>query len=223
MTAVGPFDTVMRIVVAAILGGLIGFERERHERPAGLRTHMLVSMGSCLLMITSVEVFFMYRHLTEPDPGRIAAQVVSGIGFLGAGTILREGVTVRGLTTAASLWVVAALGLAIGIGLFVPALTVTILALGTLAYLSRIEPQLFAGRSQRRFSLVVEDRPGMIGEVGSVLGQQGVDIKGIELRQADQEGDVVLVLTVFLPRRLALDSLAADVVKIPGIRKYWAG
>lgn len=222
MTAIEPLDTVVRLVVAAALGGLIGFERELHDRPAGLRTHMLVCLGSCLLMITSVEVFFMYRHMTEPDPGRIAAQVVSGIGFLGAGTIMREGVTVRGLTTAASLWVVAALGLAVGTGLYFAAAVAAVLGLATLSYLPRLERSFFSDRSRRRFTLLVEDCPGMIGKVGSVLGQHGIDIKGIELKPTGEDDTVTLGLSVIVPKGVSFGAVAEALMNLDGVRSYIA-
>jgi putative Mg2+ transporter-C (MgtC) family protein len=109
-------DVAVRLLVAAAFAMAIGFEREIHEHAAGLRTHMLVGVGSCLFTLVSVFGFEAYSRST--DPSRVAAQIVTGIGFLGAGAILREGVSVRGLTTAASLWVVAAIGMAVGLGMF---------------------------------------------------------------------------------------------------------
>lgn len=220
MPAFTPLDTVIRLVLAAALGGIIGFEREQHDRPAGLRTHILVCMGSALLMLTSVEVFWAYRDLGDPDPGRIAAQVVSGIGFLGAGTILREGVTVRGLTTAASLWVVAALGLAVGSGLYLGALVVTFLSLAVLGYQARVETSLFRDRLRRRLRLVIEDRPGVISRVGVVLEERGIKILNLEIGEGDEEGEVVLLFTLTLPGRTRFSSLVEDLVMIEGVRQY---
>ena len=114
---------VMQLVLSAVLGGLVGFLREREKKAAGLRTHMLVSLGSALLMILSI-----YMARFGGDPGRIAAQVVTGIGFLGAGTIIQGGEGVKGLTTAASIWVVSAVGLAVGAGFYTAALATTVLA-----------------------------------------------------------------------------------------------
>ena len=113
-------DTAIRLVVAAAAGMAIGIERERREQAAGLRTHMLVAVGACLFTIVSAYGFegVDAGGLVATDPSRVAAQIVTGIGFLGAGAILREGLSVRGLTTAASLWVVAAIGMAVGLGMF---------------------------------------------------------------------------------------------------------
>lgn len=105
------YDMVIRLALACFLGALIGLERESLARPAGLRTYTLVCMGSALAMIVSQEMYFKYHNTVTADPGRIAAQVISGIGFLGAGTIMREGANITGLTTAAGLWVVACVGL----------------------------------------------------------------------------------------------------------------
>ncbi len=127
----------LRLILSVILGGLIGLERESHGRPAGFRTHTLVCLGSTLVMIISA--YGMQSISTSYDPGRIAAQVISGIGFLGAGTIMREGVNVRGLTTAASLWAVAGIGLAVGIGMNYTAIIASVLIVLVLTYLNRFE------------------------------------------------------------------------------------
>ena len=124
-------EELWRVVVAAGLGGAIGLERELREREAGFRTHLLVSVGSCLFTLVSAYGFSEFRGASV-DPTRIAAQIVTGIGFLGAGAIIRQGFSVRGLTTAASLWVVAAIGMASGAGYFSAAVLTTALVLFTL-------------------------------------------------------------------------------------------
>lgn len=111
-------DMVVRLAVAAVAGMAIGIEREMREQAAGLRTHMLVAVGSCLFTLVSVYGFVVFDPGTRTDPSRVAAQIVTGIGFLGAGAIIREGINVRGLTTAASLWIVAAIGTAVGLGMY---------------------------------------------------------------------------------------------------------
>ena len=129
MNGLTPQDTEMlvRLGLSALAGGLIGLEREFHGKVAGFRTHALVCLGSALIMIVSMDIFAAYRGIASVDPSRIAAQVVSGIGFLGAGAIIRFPNGVTGLTTAASLWVVSAIGLACGAGFFKPALAGTAL------------------------------------------------------------------------------------------------
>ena len=132
---------VFRLVLSAVLGALVGIEREVHGRAAGLRTHILVCVGSALFMITSILICTQYGHLGIVNPSRIAAGVVTGIGFLGAGAIIRFGASVRGLTTAASIWAVAAVGLAVGAGLYVAAATTAVLVLVVL-FLSRLEEKM---------------------------------------------------------------------------------
>jgi putative Mg2+ transporter-C (MgtC) family protein len=135
---------IIRLIVAALLGALIGFERDIHGRAAGLRTCLLVSMGAAVFMILSEFVAYLGQtgsgsRSSGSDPGRIAAQVVTGIGFLGAGTILKEGLTIRGLTTAASLWVVAGVGMAAGAGWYPIAIGATLIALCGLVGLQYFE------------------------------------------------------------------------------------
>ncbi|MFA6358204.1 MAG: MgtC/SapB family protein [Candidatus Omnitrophota bacterium] len=136
------FQMVMRLLLTLILSGLIGLERQVHRRDAGLRTHILVALGSCLIMLTSLYVFDIYKEQVSLDPVRIAAGVVTGIGFLGAGTIIRSPDGVKGLTTAASLWVVAGLGLAVGVGFNKIAIYTTILVLIVLHFLRFAEDTL---------------------------------------------------------------------------------
>lgn len=133
----------LRLLFAAILGAAIGLEREIHDRPAGMRTHLLVALGSAAFTILSISAF----PAPGADPSRVAAQIVTGIGFLGAGAILKEGLSIHGLTTAASLWVAAALGMAAGAGSWVIALTVTLIALVSLWPL-RVVAERFVGRNR---------------------------------------------------------------------------
>ncbi|MCK4786117.1 MAG: MgtC/SapB family protein [Desulfobacteraceae bacterium] len=126
-------QVIFRLVLGALLGGLIGFERERHNRRmAGFRTHILVCVGSALIMLTSLYMFANYGQDVASDPARIAAGVIIGIGFLGAGTIIRSGTSVIGLTTAASLWTVAGIGLAVGCGFYIASYVTSLIVLLTL-------------------------------------------------------------------------------------------
>jgi len=145
MTTMGiDLETILRLLLAAVLGGSIGLEREIHGRPAGFRTHLLVSLGSCVFTVTSIWFYTIYGGVAgggtvSIDPSRVAAQVVTGIGFLGAGAIIREKASIRGLTTAACLWVAAAIGVACGIGLFALSAVVTTTAIGSLLVLKKVE------------------------------------------------------------------------------------
>jgi len=132
-------EICLRVALAMGIGGIIGWERENSNRPAGLRTHMLVAIGAAVVMIMGELSLDKYADITTMDPTRLGAQVISGIGFLGAGTILREGLTVRGLTTAASLWAVACLGLAAGGGFYVAAIAGTVAIILTLTIFEYVE------------------------------------------------------------------------------------
>jgi putative Mg2+ transporter-C (MgtC) family protein len=159
-----------RLLVAAVLGALVGLEREIHDHPAGMRTHLLVSLGSAGFTVLSIAAF------TAPgaDPGRIAAQIVSGIGFLGAGAILKEGATIRGLTTAASLWAVAAVGMAAGAGAWAVAVTVTVIAIVSLWPLRLVTDRVI-GREQHRvrMRLSAEDAGRLAKVVNAVIDSGG--------------------------------------------------
>jgi putative Mg2+ transporter-C (MgtC) family protein len=157
-----PFEVelVLRLLGAAILGAVVGIEREIRDQPAGFRTHILVAVGSCLFTLISAYGFagFLDEDQVTFDPTRIAAQIVTGIGFLGAGAILRSGMSVRGLTTAASLWVVAAVGLAVGAGAYVLASTATGVTLLALFVLRPLRSRLIRGIKQEveDFAIVAE-------------------------------------------------------------------
>lgn len=138
--ALGIGDVVLRFLCAMLIGAIIGTEREYTHRPAGMRTHMLVALGACGVMITSQLIFAQYRvYGATPDPARLSAQVITGIGFLGAGTIIKEGPTIKGLTTAASIWAVACLGVAVGGGYYSVGLAGAACMLVTLIVFERLQ------------------------------------------------------------------------------------
>lgn len=137
---IGDVQIVLRLIIGAILGGLVGFERERHnKRIAGFRTHILVCVGSTLIMLTSLYIFDIYGGMAPVDPARIAAGVITGIGFLGAGTIIRSSASVTGLTTAASLWTVSGIGLAVGCGFYLAGFVATFIVLAALYLLRKVQ------------------------------------------------------------------------------------
>jgi len=139
---VGPFSILVRLILSAVLGGVIGMERELHRHEAGLRTHILVCMGSSLIMLTSLYVFDIYKGINVVDPSRIAAGAITGIGFIGAGAIIRAGMSVKGLTTAASLWITAAVGLAVGCGFYLAGILASLISVIVLLFLGNVEKKL---------------------------------------------------------------------------------
>lgn len=161
-------DVLLRFLTAMLIGLVVGSERERSHRPAGLRTHMLVALGACVIMITGEVMWHDYTALGgSPDPARLAAQVIPGVGFLGAGTILREGFSIKGLTTAASLWAVACLGIAAGGGYFDVAIIGTVLMFITLTLLEVFQNLLLKGtRSHNKdYDLVCTDVSAAINAI----------------------------------------------------------
>lgn len=147
------WELITRLVIAALLGSFVGFEREHLHKAAGLRTHMLVSTGACLFMIVSA--FGFSEALANPsvhlDPSRVAAQVVSGIGFLGAGSILLRGKLIQGITTAASIWSVAAVGLAVGGGMYMEAIAATVIIMLILVAVGFFEQRVIRPKAKKRF------------------------------------------------------------------------
>jgi putative Mg2+ transporter-C (MgtC) family protein len=219
MTLLSNWEILLRLLVAAALGSLIGFERERLLWAAGIRTHMLVCVGACLFMIVSAFGFadsLSGQHVVL-DPSRVAAQVVSGIGFLGAGAILARGEIVRGLTTAASIWTVAAIGLAVGGGLYFAAgLSTTII----LAILAGVKPLEEAYRHHQTCRLVIETARGALTPeiLKDVLKVRNGQIKRFLARARDADVDD---LTVILTRVSSSDiaSFIAKIKTISGVTK----
>ncbi|HHZ20674.1 MAG TPA: MgtC/SapB family protein [Firmicutes bacterium] len=209
------FIFVFRLVLAAILGGFIGLERERLGRPAGLRTHTLVSIGSCLIMLISIYGFAGTKLVY--DPGRLAAQVVSGIGFLGAGTIIREGLTIRGLTTAASLWLVAGIGLATGAGFWAGAVFSALLAVLTLILLENVEKKFISPRSAI-IEVSVRKNGEEIGKISETLRGLGVHIRNIEIDIEDND-DFVHMQIVVDGREFPRDKVLGGLLGLNSIRK----
>src|SRR5690242_2466153 len=167
---------LLRLGLALVLGAIVGLERERGERTAGLRTHALVALGSCLFIIVSAFGFadVLGEKNVVLDPSRIAAQVVSGIGFLGAGSILLRGEIVRGLTTAASLWSVAGVGLAVGGGMYTAAIGATIIILVILAGVKPLERRFISVKQQRSIHMLVERGSVSLDSVHEALGTGSV-------------------------------------------------
>ncbi|MGI6129150.1 MAG: MgtC/SapB family protein [bacterium] len=202
---------IIRLTLAFVLGAIVGLERESAHRPAGFRTHTLVSVGAALVMVLS-------QSIPGADPARLGAQVVSGVGFLGAGSILREGLTVRGLTTAASLWVVATIGLACGAGFFLGAGFTVFLAFIALGPLSRLEKLLPSARPEHKVvRLELEDLPGRLGLVCQCLGKLGVSIKDIKMEDATLERRLLVWLTLSLPSAVSIQQVITELVGVEGV------
>jgi putative Mg2+ transporter-C (MgtC) family protein len=186
-----------RLLLAALLGSVIGFERERLLWAAGLRTHMLVCVGACLIMIVSAYGFagVLGPHVVL-DPSRVAAQVVSGIGFLGAGSIILRNEVVKGLTTAASLWAVAAVGLAVGGGLYYASIATTIIILIILAGVKPLEDHVHNHRQKVQLQLEVQTGEMSVAFLQHVLGWRAARVKQLVVQSRDDAGTDRVTLTM---------------------------
>ncbi|MBQ5348273.1 MAG: MgtC/SapB family protein [Phascolarctobacterium sp.] len=218
---------VLRLIVAAILGGIVGMERGSGDRPAGFRTHILVCVGSALFMLVSIYGFDDIAPVTTTleddigtrrDTARIAAQVVSGIGFLGAGTILHEGLTIKGLTTAASLWIVSAIGLAVGSGMYLLSTVATMLTMLTLVTFRTWEKRFAGTRSDRRFIRVVtRNTPGIITEITAFLSDCGIKVKTLNVKTDNKNGNIILELYLKIDRTIDMVEVADGIQNIDGV------
>src|SRR2546427_3994522 len=168
----------IKLLLAAILGGIIGIEREIRDKPAGLRTNILICVGSTLFMSISTKV----AELLGGDPTRIAAQIISGIGFLGAGAVLHSHGCVLGLTTAATIWVVAGVGMALGSGMYLVAVFATAMSLATLYFLAFVEDKI-QGRKSYSYALVVTDLNQAIASINEILKDNSVSAASFNFKK----------------------------------------
>ena len=189
--AVGPFEIVLRLLCAMFIGAVIGTERELTHRPAGMRTHMLVALGSCVVMITSQMIFHQYRAFgATPDPARLSAQVITGVGFLGAGTILKEGPSIKGLTTAASVWAVACLGIAVGGGYYALGIIGTVGMIIILVLFEWLQEKLMHERyALYLFSVSCSDVVSMLERINQLATECDASLKAIQV-DGKEDGEV---------------------------------
>jgi putative Mg2+ transporter-C (MgtC) family protein len=217
-------ELALRLVSAALLCGAVGLERESRGQAAGLRTHILVGVGSALFTLVSAYGFPDFfpddrflENVPRPDPTRIAAQIVTGIGFLGAGAIIRQGAVVRGLTTAAGLWIAAAIGMACGAGYYTGAVLAGLLAVVVLWGLRRLRPLLIGHvRPGAGFLEIELDARAPIEPAFALLAASNVDVESID---STREGDSRrVVMEVLVPAEKSFDALAAGVGDLQGVR-----
>lgn len=206
------FEILVRILTASLLGGLVGLERDKHGRAAGLRTHLLVSLGAAVFTVISLEMS-RYSGQGGPtaDPGRIAAQIVTGIGFLGAGVILKAGTNVRGLTTAACLWTAAAIGMAAGAGFYLIAGVTTLVALAGLIVLKFFE-RVYAKDSYRTLSVItpIDINPAQIIEI---VRRKNLTVLNCDIAKHFDLGTTEARLSIRLYHKGITDKLAHGVIQ----------
>lgn len=222
-------EICLRIGMAVVLGGIIGLERQFKHRPAGFKTHILVCVGAATVMALSEQLF--RRYYAEfgilSDPARLGAQVISGIGFLGAGTIIHHGQNVRGLTTAASLWVVAAIGLAAGAGFYSLAIIVSIGIYIILYIFNKVYDRLRRNSDVAGLRIKLLNKPKSIGAINILLANNDVRILDMEFINTAAELDggtggeevIFLNLTLKMQPDLSIYILTQQIEKIPGVIK----
>ncbi len=217
MADVDVAQMMLRLGIAAVLGGLVGLERETHGRPAGLRTHILVCVGSTLFALCSYAVAG-----TRFDPARITAQIVTGMGFLGAGTIMRQGSVVRGLTTAASMWTVAAIGIAVAVGgnMLPIAGFATALVVITLNVVPHLERSLLHTREDRVINILTRRERGPVACALGILSEHGVKIRVLGTEEGPENGTQLLRLRMQVNRDFDDSKLSADLAATDGVISY---
>lgn len=217
------FSLLIKLFLAALAGALVGLEREKHGRPAGMRTNLLVSVGACTMMIISEAFYLKYGAFIgdttlRMDPSRTAAQIVTGIGFLGAGVIIKEGATVRGLTTAASLWAVAGLGMAFGMGYFVLGAISTSLVIGSLLFMKKLEVFI---KKDRYLTLTVTARnsESLQEKLEKLVEDMGLVITDISSTLDLVANEVFFKLVVTQQHKRMGKDITAGVARLEGVRK----
>lgn len=226
---IGNEHLALRLLLSVLLGGLIGIERERKNHAAGLRTHILVCLGSCLIMVLSMYGFAAFAD--EPnvrlDPARLAAQVITGVGFLGAGTILFTGKAITGLTTAASVWVVMAIGLAVGAGFYMPAALTAAFVLLILWGLNIVEKRYVKHRRECEITVTADARAQLVETVQRLLADKGAKLSQVRFVEVEgtAEGSRPLQrihLSIMLPAREQLIIVADLFRQIEGVKSVIA-
>ena len=215
-------EIIFRLVLASMLGGFIGLEREIHGREAGVRTYLLVSLGSALIMVVSEYLFFKYEgripgEFFRVDPGRIAAQAITGMGFLGAGVILRYKDTIRGLTTAASMWVVCAVGLAIGSGYYLFGSTVSGITILSLIGLKVFEKKLSKDWYQEMV-IVSEDVETQFSRIQEVIDKHKFKVISFGLKKDLEKKEMTITYRLRLRAVQPDRNMLKEVFEIKGVR-----
>ncbi len=208
---------LIRIMVSFIIGALVGIERETHNQPAGLRTHILISIGSTMVMLISIFIPQTFTQFQNGDPGRIAAQVVSGIGFLGAGAILKFGADVKGLTTAASIWAMAAIGLAVGAGMFTISFIGVIVILFALIVMDVFEKKIFKERVLKRIELSVKKKFTDINTLKQVLKNNDIKVISTGFERNVSEATDKITFLIGITRKMDVQKLSEILEQQPGI------
>ncbi len=217
MTVIPWYEIFLRLAAALLAGGAIGFERERDSQPAGLRTHMILALGAALVMILSINIAIEFQG-QDAEPTRLAAQVVSGIGFLGAGAILRFGFNVKGLTTASTLWTTAMVGMAIGYGYYLVSLFAVVIMLVVLTLVERFEKKFVRVNIMRTVVIDVHDREGILREVRKTMTKLADAIIAFNVQKSVKNKHMRLEIIARFNRSEKLEDMMEVISSIEGVR-----
>lgn len=210
---------ILRVLLGAVLGAVVGFERERDNQPAGLRTHMILVVGATLAMVLSVNLGYLFaRPGTPADPARLAAQVISGIGFLGAGAILRYGYNVKGLTTATSLWTMAIVGMAVGAGYYLIGVFTTALMLVVLGLLNVIENRWVRTSVSRFISIDADYTKGVLKDVRHIVQEFADDLTSFNIQKEFKNKRLRIQVVARISRDQRLEELIDALSDIDGVK-----
>jgi putative Mg2+ transporter-C (MgtC) family protein len=216
---ISELQIILRVLVGAVLGAVVGLERERHDQPAGLRTHMILVIGATLAMVLSVNLGFLFaRPGTPADPARLAAQVISGIGFLGAGAILRYGFNVKGLTTAASLWTMAIVGMTVGAGYYLVAVVTTLIILIVLALLDIIEKRFLKVSASRYITVEADYKKGVVKSVRYIVKEFSDQLISYTLQKSVKNKRIRINVVARIPHDQKMENLVEAISDIDGVR-----
>jgi len=217
MTEIPWYEIFLRLTAALVAGGAIGFERERDSQPAGLRTHMILALGAALVMILSINIAIEFQG-QDAEPTRLAAQVVSGIGFLGAGAILRFGFNVKGLTTASTLWTTAMVGMAIGYGYYLVSFFAVVIMLVVLTLVERFEKRFVRVNIMRTVVIDVHDREGILREVRKTMTKLADSIIAFNVQKSVKNKHMRLEIIARFNRSEKLEDMMEVISSIEGVR-----
>ena len=226
------YEVAIRLALAVVVGGLIGYERESRNRPAGFRTHILVCLGAA---ITSMIQLYSIQDATnmilqhpelqgamKADIGRLGAQVITGVGFLGAGTIIHEKGSIKGLTTAASLWTVACIGIAVGLGYYTLTILSTICVFIVLVFLKTFEVKLFKNNNVHKIEIQYGNKKNMVEKLEGYFEENGIKVKNIEFLIEDEEENVdcsTTMYTILAPKHVSSSGIVQELCAFEEIYK----
>lgn len=217
---ISPYEIILRLLLGALLGGIIGFERQTHGRPAGFRTQLLVCVASVLLMIISE--YYHHLSLMDPsyirvDPARLAAGAITGVGFLGAGVIVKTGINVQGLTTAACIWIVSAIGLAIGSGLYFAGIASAVITFFSL-WLLRMAEEKMPGLSYKFMSVIMKNG-GDVNSLTSILQRLGSTVSEIDYERDMEKMESVYRITFSYKNSSSIETILNEVSSLQFVKK----